>query len=132
MEVQEIWESIKDYEGLYEVSNLGRVKGLKRSLILKPHIQNTREYTYYVVGLSKNGKVKQYLVHRLVAETFIPNPLNFTKVKHLDENSLNNVFYNLQWFDDSRVITYGNHYRRIKDRKKRGWKYASTRAKEAD
>ncbi len=120
MEVQEIWKPIKDYEGLYEVSNLGRVKGLKRDHILKSHIQNTRGYKYYVVGLCKNGKLTCYLVHRLVAETFIPNPRSLTKVKHLDENSLNNVFYNLQWFDDSHVITYGNHYRRIKDRKKRG------------
>ena len=75
---EEIWRDVPNYEGLYQVSNFGRVKSLnynhtKREKIMKPQLIKG----YYQIGLCKNGKVKQYLVHRLVALAFIPNPIGF-------------------------------------------------------
>ena len=104
--------------GLYQVSNLGRVKSLTRTFkqynghkiitshinerILKPMITNN----YYSVGLSKEGKVKCIRVHRLVAIAFIPNPDNLPCINHKDENKLNNKVENLEWC----TITYNNNY----------------------
>ena len=68
---KEIWKDIRDYEGIYEISNFGRVKREKK--ILK---SSKNSMGYYLVSLSKNGKSKTYSIHRLVAETFIPNPSN--------------------------------------------------------
>ena len=72
---EEIWCPINGYEGLYEVSDQGRVKSLKfgKERILKPG-RNTQGYL--LVNLWKNGEHKWYLVHRFVAKTFIPNPYN--------------------------------------------------------
>ena len=98
---EEIWKPIKDYEGLYEVSNLGRVKSLNynrtgEERILKPY-KNKRNYLK--VNLSKNGKCKQFLVHRLVAETFIPNPDNKPEVDHIIPVSMGGTdeASNLRW-----------------------------------
>jgi hypothetical protein len=104
--MQEIWKDIKGYEGLYQVSNLGRVKSLERyktnwskkqcvkERVLKPILANTG---YYMVVLSKNGITKSVLVHRLVAETFLSNPNNLEQVNHKDENKLNNNIDNLEF-----------------------------------
>ena len=88
-----------DYTGLYQVSNLGRVRSLgndktRKERILKPKINNKG---YLQVILCKNGKVKTFLVHRLVATAFIPNPDNLPVVNHRDENPLNNCVDNLEW-----------------------------------
>ena len=103
--LNEIWKPIKGYEGLYEVSNWGRVKSLKfgKERILKPSIR----HGYYFVGLSKNGIVKTYQVHRLVAEAFIDNPNNYKEVNHKDENKLNNSVENLEWCDRLYNVRYG-------------------------
>lgn len=95
----EIWRDIEGYEGLYQVSNLGRVKSLEKQCgvqiqkekILKPGLVKGG---YYRVGLTKNGIRKSKLVHRLVAETFIP--INLT-VNHKDGNKSNNTVDNLEW-----------------------------------
>ena len=71
--------------------------------ILKP--QNTNGYLF--VRLSKNNKIKRYLVHRLVAQAFIPNPNNYLEVNHIDENSLNNNVNNLEWCSHKYNINYG-------------------------
>ena len=98
----EIWKDIKGYEGLYQVSNLGKVKSLlgwngktyyKREKILKPYIQKG----YLRVNLFKKNKGNKYLVHRLVAETFIPNPNKLPEVNHKDENPGNCGVSNLEW-----------------------------------
>jgi len=111
--MEEIWKDIKNYEGLYQVSNLGRVKSLERTKIdkmgrqfhVKEKILNPLIIKgYYAVWLynEKLGK-KRYTVHRLVAEAFIPNPYNLPQVGHKDENNFktgdgcNNCVDNLEW-----------------------------------
>lgn len=91
-ENKEIWKKIEDYD--YIVSNFGRIKNLKNNNFLKP--QDNRN-GYLKVCLSKHGKVKQFLMHRLVAELFIDNPNNLPQVNHKDENKKNNNFSNLEW-----------------------------------
>ena len=102
--MQEIWKDIKGYEGLYQVSNLGRVKRTgkyrnqftswesNKDLKLK---EGTNIYLY--VDLSKDNKVKRYLVHRLVMEAFIDNPNGYKEVNHKDGNKKNNKVENLEW-----------------------------------
>ena len=104
---EEIWCPIKDYEGLYEVSDKGRVRSIKfgKERILKP-LRNTCGYLQ--VQLWKNGEQKMYLVHRLVAQTFTPNPDNLTEVNHKDEDKDNNSVQNLEWCDRKYNINYGN------------------------
>lgn len=101
--MKEVWKDIPGYEGLYMVSNLGRVKRLPlgkqwpyrrtHNNIRKPHVSNG----YCQVNLSKDNEVKWFSVHRLVAMAFIPNPNNYPQVNHKDENKLNNNVDNLEW-----------------------------------
>lgn len=102
----EIWKSITGYEGLYEVSNLGRVKSLKfgKERIIKPWKDKKG---YLRVNLYRNGKMKYFLVHRLVATAFIPNPFGFTEINHRDENPSNNVESNIEWCSKWYNINYG-------------------------
>lgn len=107
MKSNEIWKPIKGFEGLYEVSNLGRVKALARKKIcnrgwgwIKEHImkQTTANSDYYRVPLTNKEHIKKYyLVHRLVATSFIPNPKELPQVNHIDGNKLNNRVDNLEW-----------------------------------
>lgn len=104
----EIWKPIKGYEEKYMVSNLGRVKSLsnnrnRKEKILKP-CKDSGGYLFVV--LCSNGKCKQITVHRLVSETFIPNPDNLPIINHKDENPLNNCVNNLEWCS----VKYNNCY----------------------
>lgn len=92
--MREIWKDIVGYEGLYQVSTLGRVKNIKTNRIIKNYKGNI---AYYKVNLYKNKIRKEYLVHRLVAEAFLPNPNNYEQVDHIDCNKLNNAINNLEW-----------------------------------
>lgn len=96
--MQETWKDIKGYEGLYQVSNIGNIKNIKRNKLLK---LNTHKQGYNVVNLCKCGKVKKYLVHRLVAEAFIPNTENKPQVNHIDGNKKNNNIDNLEFVTNS-------------------------------
>ena len=103
---EEIWCPIKGFEGQYQVSDQGRVKSLKfgKERILKPIRDKDG---YLLVNLCKNGEIKQCLVHRLVAQAFIPNPNNLPQVNHRDEDKTNNSVQNLEWCDQKYNINYG-------------------------
>ena len=124
----ELWKDVKDYEGLYQVSTLGRVrrldkyidvkisnvdKVLKRGKILKPAYDKGG---YLRVSLCKNGKKTNFGVHRLVAEAFIPNPLNLPVINHKDEDKTNNYPYNLEWCTVKYNNNYGNHIKNVAEK----------------
>ena len=95
---EEIWKPIKDYEGLYEVSNLGRVKSLNYRGTGKERIlKNIECKGYLTVCLTKNGKQKVLKVHRLVAEVFIPNPEGKPCIDHINTIKTDNRVENLRW-----------------------------------
>lgn len=103
----EIWKDIKDYECYYQISNMGRVKTLKRyainklgnNILVKNIIRKqwTHSVGYLNVWLKKNGNKKQFFVHRLVAMEFISNNENKPTVNHKDGNKKNNNIENLEW-----------------------------------
>ena len=106
----EIWKDIKDYSN-YQVSNYGNVKNVKTNKILKPF---SPVEGYLKVSLSKNGKSKQFFIHRLVAITFIPNPKNLPEVNHIKEfEKSNNRVENLEWCDHSYNQNYGTRNERV-------------------
>lgn len=102
--MKEIWKNIVGYEGLYQVSNLGRVKSLTRCggrgyKQIRPEriLKQANVGGYLVVVLCCNGASKMMRVHRLVAQAFIPNPSNLPIINHNDLNKTNNVVTNLIW-----------------------------------
>lgn len=113
----ENWKAIAGYEGLYEVSNKGRVKSLGNNKTRKEKIlkQARNCCGYLFVGLSKDGKVKHTFVHRLVAEAFIPNPNNLETINHKDEVKTNNAASNLEWMSQKDNINYGTRNKRVSE-----------------
>lgn len=117
--MEEKWKDIEGYEGLYQVSNLGNV----RSLYFKNNICNIKKIKnkkitkdkkgYCRVRLTKNKKFKSFLVHRLVAQAFIPNPNNYPIVNHKDENPTNNCIDNLEWCTNQYNLKYSNVWERV-------------------
>ena len=93
MTTEEIRRDVTGYEGLYSVDIFGNV--YKANGKEMKQIQN--RFGYMNVSLTKNGKQTQYRVHRLVAQAFIPNPLNKQQVNHIDGNKKHNVVWNLEW-----------------------------------
>ena len=122
----EIWKDIEGYEGLYQVSNKGRVKSFHgKGRIMKP---GTHPLGYKVVPLTKDGETNTKQVHRLVAQAFIPNPENLPVINHKDENPSNNNVENLEWCTQKYNLNYGTCQERKKKtraenkvRKERGW-----------
>ena len=119
MEEEELWKPIKDYEGLYEISNLGRIRSLdryiksrssrgemqfKKGTVLKQKFN--RVTGYYVVTLWKNGEQKGYTVHRLIASHFLPKDDKREVVNHKDGNKLNNCVSNLEWVSYSENLSH--------------------------
>lgn len=116
--MQEIWKTVKDYEGLYEVSNLGRIKSLPRNGTIKEEKilkQYEDRYGYFYVGL-RNKKQKKNKVHRLVAEAFINNKENLSQINHIDENKKNNRVDNLEWCSPKYNVNYGCRTKKTKKR----------------
>ena len=112
--VEEIWKPIKGYEGLYEISNWGRVKSLNyrksgKAELMIP-VDNGNGYLF--VNLWKNGEYEQILIHRLVATHFIENPENKPEVNHKDENKENNSVENLEWIWHKDNINHGTRNKR--------------------
>ena len=104
--MKEIWRDIKGYEGLYQVSNTGKIKSLSRTYFKLGKLATYKEKElkivkqktgYCTVNLYKNSFLKVMLVHRLVAETFIKHPKNKNVVNHIDYNKENNCVENLEW-----------------------------------
>ena len=118
--MQEIWKDIKDFEGMYQVSNLGRVRSvdhfdrlgrLRKGVIKAPQDNG---HGYKVVQLHKDGKQKNARVHRLVATAFIENPDNKPEVHHVDTDTSNNKLENLRWVTRKENNIFPEHIESIK------------------
>lgn len=107
----ETWKDVPGFEGLYQVSDLGRIKSFKKSkkfkspmeYILTPSLTNSG---YCIVTLYGENTRRKFLVHRLVATVFLPNPHNLPQINHKDENKTNNSVKNLEWC----TAEYNNAY----------------------
>lgn len=97
--MKEEWKEVNGYEGLYWISNLGRVKNSKGHILKQSHSRDQffGENPYLKVALWKNNRSKNFRVHRLVAEAFIGNPDGLPYVNHKDGNKTNNCVDNLEW-----------------------------------
>lgn len=120
--MKEIWKDIIDYEGIYQVSNTGRVRSIDHYItfydskmgrditkLIKGRVLKHRigKSGYDTVILCNSGHRKDYKVHRLVAKAFIPNPDNLPFINHKDEIKTNNAVYNLEWCTNEYNINYG-------------------------
>ena len=106
--MKEIWRDIKGYEGLYQVSNWGKVRNGKGQIMF----QEPNHKGYMRVRLVKSGNKKNKRVSRLVAEAFIPNPDNLPQVNHKDGNKMNNSFTNLEWITMEENIEHALRYQK--------------------
>lgn len=114
--MKEIWKDIEGYEGKYQVSNFGNIKSLNYKLSGKEKIMKLgKEHGYPVIQLFKNSNCKQFKVHRLVAQAFIPNPDNLPVVNHKDESRNNNRVDNLEWCTYKYNLNYGTARERNSD-----------------
>lgn len=124
----EVWKEIKGFKGLYEVSNMGRVKGLDHKLKAKDGREwiqdgllmnnNVNSVGYLYVKLTdENKKIKNKLLHRLVAEAFVenPDPDEYDIINHIDEDKNNNVYTNLEWCTQEYNLNYGTFRKRQKE-----------------
>lgn len=119
---EEIWRSIKNYEGWYEVSSYGRVRSVDRMETLSDGRKRLRKGSmlktekningYLRIQLWKSSEVKKVSIHRLVAQAFIPNPNNLPQVNHKDEDKTNNHVENLEWCDGKYNTNYGTAIQR--------------------
>ena len=119
----EEWKDILGFEGLYQVSNYGRIKSLSRTKrngsyvyperILKSFLGKPPKNNYYIVALHKEGKHIMKRVCRLVAIAFLENPNNYPQVNHIDENTHNDTEWNLEWCTASYNNSYGEHPKKV-------------------
>lgn len=111
------WVDVLGYEGLYKISNSGKVMSFhNEKRILKFGICGVG---YYQVKLSKNGKTENHMVHRLVALHFIDNEYNLPEVNHIDEDKSNNYWWNLEWSTRVQNINHGTRTKRASESNKR-------------
>ena len=110
---KELWVDIYEYEGLYQVSNMGRVRSCARIAKTKRGYRRYREKilsgsknSYVTMTLFKDGVGTNFLLHRLVAHAFIPNPKGLPEVNHKDNNPMNNVWTNLEWVSSAENTEY--------------------------
>jgi hypothetical protein len=126
----EVWMDIEGYKDLYQISNLGRVKSLDYHRTGKERILklSKNKDNYLVVSLHANKKPKSYLVHRLVAQAFIPNPDNLPEINHKSEIKSQNYVWanedgtidpeksNLEWCDRAYNVNYGKCIEKTKEK----------------
>lgn len=111
--LQENWKKIKQLENRYEISNYGKIRNAKTLQILKTQISNSG---YLRVCLrTRKGKKRQFSIHRLVAQYFVPNPMHKPEVNHKDENRLNNLASNLEWVTQKENANYGTRKQRVSE-----------------
>lgn len=117
--MKEIWKDIEGYEGLYQVSTNGVIRSLDYNHTGEIKLLKLQDNGkgYLRAHLYKNGKTKKYMVHRLVSETFLPNPNNLPEVNHRDENPKNCCVENLEWCDRKYNINYGNRTKKVNQSK---------------
>lgn len=116
--MEEIWKDVFGYEGYYQVSNIGNIKGVDRIIKYKSDgerlykginfKQETTKDGYKRVVLMKEGVKQRYMVHRLVAQTFIENPENKPYINHIDGDKGNNVVANLEWCTNSENVLHAD------------------------
>lgn len=94
--MREIWKDIQGYEGLYQISNHGRIYSVRYNRFRKPKVD---KYGYMTISIGKDSNLCHFFVHRLVANAFVPNPNDFPEVNHIDGNKANNSADNLEWCD---------------------------------
>ena len=144
--MNEVWRDVKGYIGFYQVSNLGRVRSLGRTInyvsrhgtiasryydgkIINP---TDNGHGYKIVGLRNGDSRRNYYVHRLVADAFIPNPFNLPEVNHKDANRANNRLDNLEWITKIENVRQGSLKRHtprnLSKSSKTGEKYITTRS----
>ena len=123
--MKEIWKDIDGYKNLYQVSNYGNIKSLdkyvngrnSKRLIKGKKIRLFEDKDgYKIVNLYKNSKMKQFRIHRLVAQAFIPNPGNLPQVNHKNEIKTDNKVENLEWITLIDNCNYGTRNQRISKR----------------
>lgn len=113
----EEWRDVVGYEGYYEVSNHGRVRSLDRIDSIGANrkgiiLSQSKGDGYCRVVLCRQGKMSTKKVHRLVAETFVPNPNDLPQVNHLDEDGENNFVDNLEWSTHTHNVNHGTRTER--------------------
>lgn len=120
---EEVWKPVKGYEGLYEISSLGRLRSMPKQCGLSPRKMKIINPVidkdgYLRASLYKNGISKNRHIHRLVAEAFIPNPNNLPQVNHKDEDKKNNCTDNLEWCTNYYNSNYGSRNITISEKMK--------------
>ena len=128
----EEWRDVEGYEGIYQVSNMGRIRSLDRQILshhnckisIKGRIISPAKCVsgYEEAHLYKNGIRRALLLHRIVAKAFIPNPNNFPEVNHKDENIQNNCVENLEWCDSKYNANYGTRNQRCYESNRKHFK----------
>ena len=124
----ETWKPVVGYEGLYEVSDYGRVRSVPHEV---PYLHGSRispgrirvpnlnrRTGYLSISLCKGNVTKTKLVHRLVAEAFLPNPDNLPQINHKDEDKANNRLDNLEWCSVKYNNNYGTKNQRVSEKNK--------------
>lgn len=125
MKVKEVWKPVKGFEGFYEISNYGRVKSKERYVLCKNKPTKIKgkilkfginSSGYCFVIMVKDNIRKMHLVHRLVAEHFIPNVNNLPQINHIDENKENNHVSNLEWCTAKYNVNYGMRSQKVSEK----------------